>query len=352
MFTDIIKKIEENELVGRGGACFPVAVKWDTVKQEKSDIKYVVCNATEGEPGTSKDGYILKHYGDRVVDGIKIAMDALKASKGYIYINKDYYKKYNPELRKHFGNYPLNFYIKSTKSGYIGGEETSLLNAIEGGRVEPRLRPPFPPESGLWGKPTLINNVETFYNISLTKSGDCQNSRFYTIGGDCQNKGVYELPNDITQEKILKETDNYPLFNFFVQAGGSASGEILNSKQLRKPVSGTGAITVYKLNKYKSDKLMLDWLNFFLHHSCGRCTPCREGVFRAVSIIHSPKPDWKLFFEVATVLEQTSLCGLGCVAPLPLKTYIKNVLLDKNNKNKQLSDKELKEVRRHFNIKN
>jgi NADH:ubiquinone oxidoreductase subunit F (NADH-binding) len=345
---DIISKIDKNQLVGRGGACFPVAAKWKAVKEEEADSKYVICNATEGEPGVAKDGYILKHYSDRVMDGIKMAMDALGADKGYIYTNKSYYKRFNKELRRYFDGYSLNFYIKSKESGYIGGEETSLLNAIEGDRIEPRSKPPFPPSSGLWGKPTLVNNVETFYNVSLVGSGDYNNTRFYTIGGDCKKKGVYELADDMTVEKILKETGNYPLFDFFVQVGGGACGEIWNSRQLRKPVSGAGSITVYKLDKYKPRSLLLKWLDFFLNQSCGKCTPCREGVYRACSIMRAPKPDWKLFFELATTMEQTSFCGLGQTASVPLRTYMKNILADKRISNKGLSSKEEKEIHQCF----
>jgi len=336
---NIINKIKKAGLVGRGGACFPVADKWEMVKKAKGDKKYVVCNASEGEPGVKKDGYILEHFAERLIGGIKIAIDFLGAKKGYIYINHKYYKKFNKSFKKIIisppfssskgegvNGLPIEFFIKPIDSGYIGGEETSILNAIEGKRVEPRLRPPFPPTNGLWDCPTLINNVETFYDVSLVDKGEFRNKRFYTLGGDCLHEGVYELSDNYTIEKILKETGNWPKFPFFVQVGGDASGEVLGEKQLKQQVSGAGSITVYSIIKHKPKDLIKNWLDFFLNETCGQCTPCREGIYRLLEIIQSPDPDWKLFSDLLNNLEETSFCGLGCVAPIPIRSYIQNVL--------------------------
>ncbi|MBU4375542.1 hypothetical protein KKH38_03510 [Patescibacteria group bacterium] len=323
---NIFNKIKKAKLVGRGGACFSVAVKWEMVKKAAVDKKYVVCNSAEGEPGVKKDGYILEHFPERVVDGMKIAIDFLGAEKAYIYINKDYYKKYGKKLISLIGGAPIELFVKPIDSGYIGGEESSILNAIEGKKVEPRLRPPFPTTNGLFGCPTLVNNVETFHNVSLVASDEYENKRFYTISGDCLHDGVYSFPDSWTIQKILKETRNYPNFPFFVQIGGDASGEVLAVSQLKSQVSGAGSIAVYSIIKHKPTDLIKKWLDFFINESCGQCVPCREGVYRLVEITRSADPDWQLFGDLLDNLSETAFCGLGCVVPIPIKSYVKNVL--------------------------
>ena len=247
---NIIEKLKESGLSGRGGACFPTWMKWNMVAEAKGEKKYVVCNASEGEPGIAKDLYLLENHAERVIGGMKIAIEFLGAKKGYLYLNPRYYKKLAKKLQAKIGGLPIEVFAKSHATGYVGGEETSALNHIEGKRVEPRLRPPFPPAKGLWGCPTLVNNVETFYAVSLIDEGKYEHKRFYTLNGDCLWTGVYELPEDWTVKKILEETANYPKFDFFAQVGGDAAGEVLNSGQLDKPAGGGGSITVYSIIKY------------------------------------------------------------------------------------------------------
>ena len=338
---NIINKIKKANLVGRGGGCFPTAVKWEMVKKATGEKKYVICNASEGEPGVKKDGYILENFGERVIDGMKIAMDFLlensypnllpkgEGVRGYIFINHKYYKKFGKKLNKIIADdkkYEIELFVKPVGSGYVGGEETSILNAIERKRVEPRLRPPFPTTNGLWDCPTLVNNVETFYNVSLVASNEYKENRFYTVGGDCLNGGVYELSDDSTIEEILKETSNYPGFDFFVQVGGDASGEVLKSKQLNKPAGGAGSITIYNAKKYKPEKMLKKWIGFFVNESCGQCTPCREGVYRLNEIVNSPEINWELLEELLNNLDEASFCGLGSVVPVPIRSYRKNVM--------------------------
>ena len=323
---DILNKIKKAKLVGRGGACFPTATKWEMVKKATGKKKYVVCNASEGEPGVKKDFYILKNYPEKMIDGMKIAIDFLSAEKAYIYINPEYYKFFYKKLTEIIAGAPIEIFKKPHNAGYIGGEESSALNAIEGKRIEPRVRPPFPTSKGLWGCPTLVNNVETFYNVSLVASDEYENKRFYTISGDCLHDGVYFFPDNWTIQKILKKTKNYPNFSFFAQIGGDASGEVLASSQLKNQVSGAGSITVYSIIKRKPADLIKRWLEFFINESCGQCVPCREGVYRLVEITRSSDPDWRLFGELLDNLSETAFCGLGCVVPIPIKSYIKNVL--------------------------
>ncbi|MBA4319641.1 MAG: hypothetical protein C0412_14670 [Flavobacterium sp.] len=333
---NILSKIKQANLVGRGGACFPVAVKWLSVakalaSQTAVDRKcYVICNATEGEPGVFKDEYILEHYMEKVIDGMKIAINFLSTDatsvKSYLFINNAYYKKFNKKLIALFKDSNLEIFIKPINAGYIGGEESAILNAIEGKRIEPRLKPPFPTTFGLFGCPTLINNVETFYNVSLVATNEFKNKRFYTIEGDCPNEGVYELPDNLTIENILKQTKNYPKFSFFVQVGGNALGEVFNSRQLKTQVDGAGSIAVYSIIKNNYKKIIKEWINFFIQESCGQCAPCREGIFRLREVFSAEKIDWVLFNNLLDNLSDTSFCALGSSAPVPIRSFMKNVL--------------------------
>lgn len=321
-----LAQIKKAKLIGRGGGCFPVAKKWEMVKKAKGERKFVVCNASEGEPGVRKDLYIMENHPERVIDGIRLALEYLKADTAYFYINPNYHKKVSKILEKHIGELPIEIFKKDHTAGYVGGEETSALNHIEGRRVEPRLRPPFPPQHGLWGYPTLVNNVETFYDISMVCAGEYKRNRFCTINGDCMWHGVYDLAEDLTINEILSLTDNYPKFEFFVQVGGDASGLVLNQDQLDQGVVGSASITVYSTLKHSPVDLMKGWVNFYLKESCGQCTPCREGVYRLNEVLDQAEPDWEWFSDLLTNLSETSLCGLGCSVPIAARSYVENVL--------------------------
>lgn len=328
IMADIINKIKKSKLQGRGGGCFPTALKWQMVKQEKSERKFVVCNASEGEPGVHKDWHILEKYPELVIMGMRIAIDYLDADKAYIYLNPEYHKKLASRLKKILGNAHIDVFCKNHIAGYVGGEETSALNHLEGRRIEPRLRPPFPPQKGLWGYPTLVNNVETFYDIALIEKGEYENKRFYTIGGDCIWSGVYEYPEDWTIKQVLKESRNYPDFQFFAQVGGDGSGEVLNSKQLDRPAGGSGSITIRSYLKNNPLGLMRSWADFFHHESCGQCVPCREGTKRLREELYSARPDWKIVSDILNTLQESSFCGLGCAAAIPFHSFVDNVLPD------------------------
>jgi NADH:ubiquinone oxidoreductase subunit F (NADH-binding) len=329
---DVINKIQKYKLVGRGGGCYPVATKWDSVKNAAGEKKYVVCNGSEGEPGVRKDDYILANYSDKLIDGIRLALDYLSDGGrvevfSYIYLNDEFYKKYSKVLNAKIASLklPINLFRKPHIGGYIGGEETSLLNAIEGKRIEPRLRPPYPTTSGLWGHPTIINNIETFYNISLARDDKFENKRFYTISGDCLWTGVYSLSDTMNIEEVLKATNNYPAFPFFVQVGGEGSGVVLNSTQLNMPASGCASITIYSIQKHQPMDVLKKWINFFASESCGQCVPCREGTYRLKEIFDSGKINWALVSELLTNLSDASFCGLGCAVPIPISSFIKNI---------------------------
>lgn len=336
-----INKIKKAKISGCGGACFPVADKWKMVKEAKSasGVKYVIMNASEGEPRVEKDGYIFANHSASALKGMKKAVDYLSdkniSVKSIIYINPAYYRKYGKKLKKEmaeiFNGFEAELFKKPHGSGYIAGEETTLLNVIEGKRAVPRLRPPYPTTEGLWGCPTLVNNVETFYRVNQACSGKSAAKRFFSINGDCSKPGVYEFPADRNIKKILKDTGNIPKFNFFVQVGGGASGRVLDQDQLKLPGEGAMSLTLYRLGKHKPEKVIEKWLDFFIDQSCGQCTPCREGVYRLLEIIRSKEPDWRLFSELLDNLEDSSFCGLGCVVPVPIRSYIGNVVSKKKN---------------------
>lgn len=325
---DIIEKLKEAGLKGRGGAGFPTATKWDLVKKAKSGNKYVVCNASEGEPDVFKDGYIIENHPEELVNGIDIAMKAVGALTGYIYINKDYYERFKNILTEAIGK--RNIILFKKKARYIGGEETAAVESIEGKRAEPRKRPPFLTDYGLFGCPTLMNNVETFYYASKIDKGEYDKTRFYSVNGDVSNPGVFELPEDMTIFQVLRKTENYPSADFFVQIGGGASGEIMLPEELNRPVTGAGSITVYDRKKTDVFALMEKWAEFFHIGNCDKCVPCREGAFRIYEMVKKKKLDYEVLDNLFFTLRESSFCALGRGIPVPFESLIKKVI--KNEK--------------------
>lgn len=330
MADTILEKIEKAGLVGRGGAEYPTAKKWHDVGQAQGKPKYVICNASEGEIGLFKDLYILKQYPEHVMRGMVLGLQFLKAKDAFLNINKCYYRQVGSNIEaiiKPYNDdgYSIRMFIK--EPCYIGGEETALLNAIEGRRVEPRLKPPYPSVSGLYEKPTLINNVETFYNVARVEEGTFVDDRFYSILGDVENGGVYQLPADLTIEEILRLTGNYPPVPFFVQVGGSASGSVYNQKQVTtETMTGAGGLEVYEETR-DPKAVLLRWLEFYERESCGKCSPCRMGTVQLYRIVkHSRTVPWEDMFPILETMEKTSFCALGRSVSVPILTYYNNVI--------------------------
>ncbi len=340
MNIDTIQKLKEKGLTGRGGAGFPTWQKWQAVKEAKSDLKFVICNGSEGEPFVSKDKFILENWPDELINGIKIALETIDNSSAFIYLNKSYYQEFKEKLADLIGNLPIKLFEKPP--GYLAGEETTLLNIIEGKKAEPRIKPPFPTESGLWGKTTLINNIETFYWVSKIAKNDYKGNRFYTIAGEAPNPGVFELPENYTIEQVLKETANYPLqteggehgqatTDYFFQVGGGASGAIMLAQELNQPITKTAACIII-FNKANTDPLLLmkGWAEFFIKENCDQCLPCREGIYRINEVMQKAllpqgKLDIKTMQDIIEVLEKTSFCPLGRMVALPFKTAIEKL---------------------------
>lgn len=331
MAENIIEQLKQSGLLGRSGSNFPVWKKWQGVKDTLGDKKYVVCNGSEGEPMVSKDAFVLNNHLKEVIEGVRLAMQTISAVSGYIYLNSEFYQKYKTKIIEIAGNWPIEIFLKP--AGYLAGEETSLLNVIEGKRAEPRLKPPYPTEKGLWNCPTIINNVETFYWVSKIAKNEYANKRFFDIEGDVKNKGVFELPENFTIEQILKETKNYPDFPFFLQVGGGAVGEILLSNELTRPINGLASIIVFNKEKENPFELMKNWIQFLMMQNCDQCVPCREGLYRINEILQEQDQEKKIspnsqnnLNEIFAVLEKTSLCPFGRTAYLPFKTAIEKLL--------------------------
>lgn len=322
---NIIKEFKKYNLLGRSGSGFPVALKWESVINNKAEKKYIICNGSEGEPGVFKDGFILKNYPDEVIEGIKIALETIQNSSVFIYLKKDYYQKFKKRLGKSIKGAPIKI-VKKESSRYIAGEESSMCEAIEGKIPEPRIKPPFLSEVGLYGMPTLVNNVETFYWVAKIAKGEYKKNRFYSVSGDIKNKGVFEFPENWTIEKILKETKNFPKFDFFVKVGGGACGEILLPKEIKKPVCGAGAIIVFDRKKTNIISLMKEWAEFFNSGNCDKCTPCREGIYRINEMLRKGKIDKELLKDIFFVMEKTSFCSLGKGIPETFKDTISKLL--------------------------
>lgn len=320
---NIISKIKESGLSGRSGSGFPVASKWEAVKKEKEKKKYLVCNASEGELDTFKDYFILKNYPQKVIKGMKIAMEALSLSQGYIYLNENYFEELYVDLKSAIGK--ENIVIVKKKGGYVGGEETAVISVIEKGFPEPRSKPPFPAKKGLWGLPTLLHNVETFYFVAKIKEKNYRKTRFYSIWGDVSNRGVYELSENSTIRDVLGKTGNTPSFDYFLQVGGGGGGTIMLPNEIDIPFEGIASVIVYRQSKTDPYFLMKKWVNFLLEGNCDKCTPCREGLYRIMEMIE--RKDFKEIDEMFSVMEKTSLCPLGKVAVKPFQSLLEKIIL-------------------------
>lgn len=324
MAFDYISKLRNSGLTGRGGAGYPTWKKWEAVRSAHAEKKYIVCNASEGEPGVHKDEYLLLHEPETVLQGIECALDAIPGSTAFLYVKREYRERVEPVFARLIGEKPITIVAES--GGYVAGEETAVCEVIEGKRAEPRLKPPLPADEGVYGFPTLVQNVETLYYVARIMQGAYAQTRWYTVSGDVRTSGVWELPLDWSVRNVLRETGNYPSFDFFVQHGGGACGEILLPSELGVPVSGSGAIVVYDRKHADAMALMRQWVDFFHTHSCGRCVPCREGLSRLSEMLHRGELDAVAMEEILFALEKTSRCGLGRSVSVPLRSFMSKIM--------------------------
>ncbi len=345
--ADVIATVEASGLRGLGGAGFPSGRKWEFVRKEAAP-RIAVLNADEGEPGTFKDRFCFETDPHRVLEGLLIAAWVVEASAIYIYL-RDEYAAARTILTREIAEMhadppgPLPpIYLRRGAGAYICGEETSLIESIEGKRGEPRLRPPFPAQWGVFGRPTLVHNVETVYWLReiLEKGADHfatrgtngrKGTRLFSVSGRVNNPGVYLAPNGVTVRQLI---DDYaggmlPGHELYAYLPGGASGGILPVSLADEPLDfdvlakhgcfiGSAAIVV--LSNHDSAKAAaLNLMQFFAHESCGKCTPCRAGTAKSVHIMQNGKWDLPLLADLATAMSDASICGLGQAAPNPVR---------------------------------
>jgi NADH-quinone oxidoreductase subunit F len=326
---EIIQIVEKSNLKGRGGAAFSTGMKWKFTRNEKNPKKYLICNFDEGEPGTIKDKFIADNNPAIIIEGIAIASYAIEAKEAYIYLRGEYVylkpileneiKKAKNQLDKI--NLKIDVFLGA--GAYICGDETSIMNSIENIRPEPRSKPPFPAKSGLYKCPTCINNVETLANVPLIIEGNWKEKRLFSISGDVQNPGVFEEDEKILAKDLFQKAKpkNELLALFFGCSGGCvrySDDLVLDSKTLDSMGAMLGSATIIAVDKTRSIiDICINIAHFFVHESCGKCTPCREGNIRILEILEkikekkAKKEDFETLEQIAHLAKDTSFCGLG-----------------------------------------
>jgi len=324
---EIIKALKESGLTGLGGAGFPTWQKWQMVKESPDQKRFLICNLSEGEPGVFKDEYIIKYHLPTLIAGIELAAETILAQKSYIFIN-DKYKKYLPKVKQAISGKKIEIFIDTGR--YLCGEETTLLQVMEGKLRQPRNKPPFPTERGLFGYPTLINNAETLYRARLVAAGNYQPKRFYSLSGDFVGRKVVASNIDAGFEEIIGNKKISEKIKFLQISG--PSGVILPPEKFEQKVIGTGAIQIYGKNR-RVLATLIDSLVFLKSESCGKCTPCREGTYRLAQAINNlieSKSLWERkeivdrMAEIAEAARESSFCALGKSISNPVLTAIEN----------------------------
>ena len=363
---EIIQEILDSGLKGRGGAGFPTGIKWKYAAQTVNKVKYVLCNADEGDPGAYMDRSILEGDPHAIIEGMVIAAKAVGAHQGYIYCRAEYplaIKMLNKAIHQaeEFGllgknilgtGFDFDLKIYRGAGAFVCGEETALMRSIEGKRGMPRSRPPFPANAGLWEKPTVLNNVETLANISqiilkgsswFTNIGTeiSKGTKVFALTGDVNNVGLVEVPIGTTLGTIIYDIGGgIPDGKKFkaAQLGGPSGGcipvEYLNTPIDYDTIKNLGAIMGSGgLIVMNEDKCAVDIARFFMdfcqEESCGKCTPCREGTKRMLEVLTNicegkgEEGDIELLEEMGEVIKDASLCGLGQTAPNPILTTLR-----------------------------
>jgi len=364
--SDVIDILKESALRGRGGAGFPTGKKWEFTAKTDSDVKYILCNADEGEPGTFKDRLIMEGDPHAVIEAMAIAGYSVGASKGYIYIRGEYYgsiDNLNKAIQDAYEwgflgknilgtSFSFELTIRLGAGAYICGEETALIESIEGKPGRPRFKPPYPPVAGLYQKPTVVNNVETFANVpwiilngakAFKEIGTPSSSgtKVFTLVGNIRNRGLVEVPMGTSVfDLVYRYGGGLPGGKSLkmVQTGGTA-GTFIRPDQLNVKLDydsakvgvsiGSGVILVMDEDSCSVEAAKVA-MEFFEHESCGKCTPCREGTRMAVSILegiskgNGKESDLDLLLRISDTMEETAFCGLGQAVAMPLRSIIEN----------------------------
>ena len=345
--AEVVEEVRRSGLRGRGGGGFPTGLKWEQTAQSPGEKKYVICNASEGEVGAFKDRYILERDPFTLIEGMAMAGYAVGASKAYIYLRSEYaylvallmsaVAQVKQKGLLGIAGHPFEIELRLGIGGYVCGEETAMMESLEGRRGEPRVRPPFPPSQGLLGLPTLINNVETLMNIPwiVVNGGDgfsemgtpeSQGTKVFSVSGDVKRPGVYELEMGSSLRELVEELAGASDVKM-VQVGG-ASGRIVPADKLDLSLSyetvlGPGPVTVFDRSRDVVD-IMCRTMEFFAEESCGKCAPCREGTQAMVETLaritdgKGVRKDLKALEELSSAMMLTSSCGLGQAAPFSI----------------------------------
>ena len=363
---DVIETMKKSGLRGRGGAGFPTGKKWELTKMSEGEQKYVVCNADEGDPGAFMDRSILEGDPHSVLEAMAIAAYSIGANQGYIYVRAEYpiavhrlqvaidqAREYGLLGKNIFGtDFDFDIDIRLGAGAFVCGEETALLESIEGKRGQPRVKPPYPAQSGLWGKPTLINNVETYANIaqiilngpewySSIGTETSKGTKVFALGGNVNNIGLVEVPMGTTLREIVFEIGGgIPNGREFKAAQtGGPSGGCIPREHLDTPIDyeslkeigsmmGSGGLIVMDDTKCMV-ALAKFYLEFTVSESCGKCTPCRIGTKRMLEILtklcdgKGSEMDIYKLEKLASNIQKASICGLGQSAPNPVISTLK-----------------------------
>lgn len=363
---EVINEVTESGLRGRGGAGFPTGKKWLFTKQAEGDQKYVVCNADEGDPGAFMDRSILEGDPHSVLEAMEIAGYSIGADKGYIYVRAEYpiavqrlqvaidqAREYGLLGKNIFGTaFSFDIEIRLGAGAFVCGEETALLESIEGRRGQPRVKPPYPANSGLWGKPTLINNVETYANITRIILNGAKwyasigtekpkGTKVFALGGNVNNIGLVEVPMGTTLREIVFDIGGgIPNGREFKAAQtGGPSGGCIPKEHLDTPIDyeslssigsmmGSGGLIVMDDSKCMVN-ISKFYLDFTVSESCGKCTPCRIGTKRMLEILDrmcegkADEDDLYKLEKLALNIKKSAICGLGQTAPNPVLSTLK-----------------------------
>jgi bidirectional [NiFe] hydrogenase diaphorase subunit len=363
--ADVVKEVATSGLRGRGGAGYPTGLKWELVAKQVGPTKYVVCNADEGDPGAFMDRSVLEGDPHRVLEGMALAGYAVGAQQGYIYVRGEYglaiqrlQNAIKQAEREHLlggrildTGFQFRIDLRIGAGAFVCGEETALIASIEGKRGQPRQRPPYPPESGLWNAPTLINNVETFANIPaiINEGGDwyasigtekSKGTKVFALAGHIKNTGLIEVPMGTTLRTILFDIGGgIPNGRFKAAQTGGPSGGCIPEQFLDSPVDyeslaaigsimGSGGLIVMDESSCMVDVARF-FMEFCMDESCGKCIPCRAGTVEMHDILHrmtrgeAGEHDLAMLEQLAELLRETSLCGLGQTAPNPVMSTLR-----------------------------
>ncbi|MFZ5570695.1 MAG: complex I 51 kDa subunit family protein [Thermodesulfobacteriota bacterium] len=352
----IIEEVRQSGLTGRGGAGFSCGLKWQLAKNTKAGRKFLICNADEGEVGAFKDRYLLTHDPFGLIEGMCIAGLAIGATAGTIYLRAEYHSLFDPlsraleQVRSRGFLQQMDIVLFEGAGAYICGEESALMNSLEGLRGESRFKPPYPPVRGLFGQPTVINNVETLMNIpyiiqhgarefSAIGTRRSKGTKVFSVSGDVRNPGVYELPMGASLKELVVDLAGARDIKA-VQIGG-ATGNILPAHMLDSPLCheaylGCGAIVVLNSSRNIVDAVRND-MTFLHEESCGKCTPCRDGlevmkgVYDRIASGEGVEDDIRVLEELSRVMSQGALCGLGQAAPVPVLDSLRYFRADYTN---------------------